>query len=181
MSAHDLNVAKVAVGYNPREKGMIRGYLLQKMVKAASKEPYSLVRILIDKHLVRVFKFAIVGASGTALNLFFTWIFTEYVHLFYVLSAALAIEMSILWAFALNSRITFAYQFKKPGHFALALGKYHGVALGGMCINLTVLYILTEFFGVFYLVSELAAIIVAFGFNYPMCARFVWTYNATVS
>jgi dolichol-phosphate mannosyltransferase len=129
---------------------------------------------------VRVFKFAIVGASGTALNLFFTWIFTEYVHLFYVLSAALAIEMSILWAFALNSRITFAYQFKKPGHFALALGKYYGVALGGMCINLTVLYILTEFFGVFYLVSELAAIIVAFGFNYPMCARFVWTDNATV-
>jgi hypothetical protein len=63
MSAHDLNVAKVAVGNNPREKGMIREYLLQKMVKAASKEPYSLVRILIDKHLVRVFKFAIVGAT----------------------------------------------------------------------------------------------------------------------
>ncbi|HEX7514974.1 MAG TPA: GtrA family protein [archaeon] len=106
MSAHDLTVAKVAAGYNPRKKGMIREYLLQKMVKAASKEPHALVRILIDKHLVRVFKFAIVGASGTALNLFFTWIFTEYVHLFYVLSAALAIEMSILWAFALNSRIT---------------------------------------------------------------------------
>ncbi len=153
MSVRDLNVAKVAVGYNPREKDMIRDYLLQKMVKAASKEPYALVRILIDKHLVRVFKFAIVGASGTALNLFFTWIFTEDVHLFYVLSAALAIEMSILWAFALNSRITFAYQFKKPGHFALALGKYHGVALGEACASILQCFIfslsLLEFFILF--------------------------------
>jgi dolichol-phosphate mannosyltransferase len=151
------------------------------MFKTVSNELYALIRIFIDKHMGRVIKFAFVGASGSVLNLCLTWILTEYVHLFYVLSAALAIEMSILWAFALNSKITFAYQFKKPGHLATALGKYHGVALGGLCINLTVLYTLTEFFGVFYLVSELAAIIVAFGFNYLMCVRFVWINNGTVA
>jgi dolichol-phosphate mannosyltransferase len=115
-----------------------------------------------------------VGASGAVVILFLTWFFTEYVGLFYVLSAALAIEISILWAFALNTKITFRHAFKKRGDLFKALVKYQFVALGGYIINLALLYAFTTFFNVFYLVSELVAIIVVFGFNYLMSFRFVW-------
>jgi dolichol-phosphate mannosyltransferase len=115
-----------------------------------------------------------VGASGVLLVLFLTWIFTEYIRLFYLLSAALAMEISVFWAFALNTKITFRYKFKKSDNLFPALGKYQLVALGGIIINLTLLFAFTTFLNIFYIISELMAILVAFGFRYLMSLRFVW-------
>jgi dolichol-phosphate mannosyltransferase len=115
-----------------------------------------------------------VGASGVLLVLFLTWIFTKYIGLFYLLSAALAMEISVFWAFALNTKITFRYKFKKSDHLFPALGKYQLVALGGIIINLALLFAFTTFFNIFYIISELMAIMVAFGFRYLMSLRFVW-------
>ncbi len=174
MSALDLKVVEIPVGYKQREQGASQVYSSRKMLKVVSNELYALIRVFIAQRMMQAFTFAFVGASGAVLILLLTWIFTEYAHFFYLLSATLAIEISMLWAFALNTKITFRHTFKKNGHLVLALGKYQFVALGGMIINLALLYAFTTFFNVFYLVSELVAIIVAYGFNYLMSLRFVW-------
>jgi dolichol-phosphate mannosyltransferase len=174
MSTRNLRVREIPVGYKQREQGASQVYAPRKILKIVANELYALIRVFIEARGRQAFTFAFVGATGALLILFLTWAFTEYVGLFYVLSAALAIEISILWAFALNTKITFRHTFKKLGDLLLALGKYQLVALGGYIINLALLYAFTTFFNIFYLVSELVAIIVVFGFNYLMSLRFVW-------
>jgi len=180
MSALDLKVLEIPVGYKQREQGTSQVYSPRKILKVVSNELYALIRIFIGERMRQAFTFAFVGASGALLILFMTWMFTEYVHLFYVLSAALAIEISILWAFALNTKITFRHKFKKLEELFSALGKYQFVALGGLFINLALLYAFTTFFNIFYIVSELVAITVAFGFNYLMSLRFVWINKVAI-
>jgi len=53
--------------------------------------------------------------------------------------------------------------------------KYHGTALSGEGINLSILFILTSI-GIFYLFSEFIGILVAFGFNFTLSKKFVWKY-----
>jgi len=55
-------------------------------------------------------------------------------------------------------------QVKKLGKLFPAIGKYQLVALGGIIINLALLFVFTTFFDIFYIVSELIAIILTFGF-----------------
>ncbi|MGD0716714.1 MAG: GtrA family protein [Halobacteriota archaeon] len=149
-------------------------YAPRKILKTGQNELHALFSLFSDARLKQVFRFASVGASGVLLVLFLTWIFTEYIGLFYLLSAALAMQISVFWAFALNTKITFRYKFKKSDNLFPALGKYQLVALGGITINLALLFAFTTFLNIFYIISELMAIIVAFGFRYLMSLRFVW-------
>ena len=96
-------------------------YTPPKSFKTVSNELSALFSVFIDARIRQVFRFASVGASGVLLVLFLTWIFTEYIGLFYLLSAALAMEISVFWAFALNTKITFRYKFKKSDHLFPAL------------------------------------------------------------
>jgi len=180
MSALDLKVVEIPVGYKQRDQGTSQVYSRRKMLKVVSNELYALIRVFIAQRMTQAFTFAVVGASGAVLILLLTWMFTAYAHLFYLLSAALALEISILWAFALNNKITFHNTFKKLEDLLLALAKYQVVALGGFLVNLTVLYVFTTGLNVFYLVSELVAIIIAFGFNYLSSLRFVWTKKVVI-
>lgn len=174
MSALDVNVIELPVSYKQREQGASQVYSPRKMLKVVSNELYALIKVFIAQRMTQALTFAFVGASGAVVILFLTWMFTEYAHLFYMLSAVLAIEISIVWAFVLNNAITFRHSIKKRGDLLLAFGKYQVVALGGLIINAYLLYALTTFLSIFYLVSEIVAITVAFGFNYLMSLRFVW-------
>lgn len=174
MSTRDLVVREIPVRYKQREQGTSQVYTPRKILKIVPNELYALIRVFVDVRGMQALTFAFVGASGALVILFLTWLLTERVGLFYLLSATLAIEVSILWAFALNTKITFRYTFNKPQNLLFSLASYQFVALGGYVINLALLYALTTFFNVYYLISELLAIIVAFGFNYLMSIRFVW-------
>ncbi len=169
-----LNIIEVPVKHRQREEGKSRVYSPAKAVKVAWTEFYTVVRVFVEEHWQRVSKFAFVGATGAIVILFLTWLFTSVGGLWYMFSAALAIELSIFWAFALNTVVTFKHRFKEKRHLLVALAKYHGTSLGGYSLNILVLYVLTVFFGLFYLVAELLAIIVAFGLNYLLSIRFVW-------
>ncbi|CAN5512173.1 hypothetical protein BH18THE1_BH18THE1_21370 [soil metagenome] len=119
-------------------------------------------------------KAIVVGASGAAIILFLTWLGVNS-GLHYVISAAIGIETSIVWAFLLNDRITFKDEignYKLSNAFFRFL-KYNASSLGGETINLSILFILTTG-GLFYLYSEAIAILVAFIFNNKLSRKWVW-------
>jgi len=128
----------------------------------------------IYARISRIVKFSFVGASGVLVVLLLTWVFTEYVSLFYLLSAALAMELSILWTFAMNTKITCRYTFKESSNVVSALGKYQLITLGGNLMSLALIFLFTTYLHLFYIVSELIAIIITFEFGYMMNLRFVW-------
>jgi dolichol-phosphate mannosyltransferase len=130
-----------------------------------------------QEHWQKVFKFALVGATGTMLNLTIIYVLTDYILIWYIISAMIAIECSILWNFYLNTKITFNYRFLSRYDVFAAAFKYHLSSIAGLAINLLVLFILTEFLGIYYIFSELSAIILAFGVNYSISTRYVWYEN----
>jgi putative flippase GtrA len=146
---------------------------LVKLKTELTGKPF-VISILQSESVRRLITFALVGASGAAIVLFLTWLGVN-LGIHYVISAAIGIETSIVWAFLLNDRITFKDKidnYKLSNAFFRFL-KYNASCLGGETINLATLFILTTG-GLFYLYSEMIAILVAFTFNYTLSRKWVW-------
>lgn len=181
---HGITIIEIPVQHVNRLEGETVVYKkskIPKIVKAQLKALMALKRELSGKSFVRsmletksikrLLTFALIGASGAGIIIFLTWLGVN-LKLYYMVSAAIAIEVSILWAFFLNDRVTFKDKIgnsRLPHRFL----KYHGVALAGLGINLSVLYGLTNI-GMFYLASEIIAIFVAFGFNFAASKKWAW-------
>jgi dolichol-phosphate mannosyltransferase len=138
----------------------------------------SIVKTRFNKRLI---SFALVGASGAGIIIFLMWLLVSVFEMYYILGGAIAIELSILWAFFLNNRITFRDKIRseeKQVHWLRRLMKYNITALSGELINLSLLFALTSA-GFFYLVSELLAILIVFAYNFTISNRWVWKDNRT--
>ena len=126
----------------------------------------------------KLIRFAFVGASGAVINLLILWILTNFGHLFYLLSALIAIEISILWNFVFNTKLTFNYKFENMSFFLDSAIKYHMTSFVGILINLSVLLSLTELLNINYIISEIIAILLAFGVNYILSINYIWREKA---
>ena len=138
------------------------------------KHLYSLMRQ--KGELLRFGKFCLVGFSGVFVNMGLLWILTEFAGLFYLLSSAISIEVSIISNFTLNDYFTFTDR-RLPGakSFGRRLLKFNIVSLAGLGINMGILALLTEGLGLYYLLSNIIGIIVATLWNYFVNSW--WTWN----
>ena len=113
----------------------------------------------------QIYKFLIIGLFNGILVLFLTGVFTSYFGIFYVVSALISYELSIMSSFFMNDKWTFRNTLKiSKTHIRLI--KYNTFSLIGMGLNGLILIILTDYFGFHYLLSEGAAILIVFSFNY---------------
>ena len=107
------------------------------------------------------------------------WLFTERVGLFYLASAAIAIETSVFNNFILNDVWTFRDR-RNPGVAARLTRflKFNLVSAAGIGINMGVLWACTELLGVYYLLSNLFGIAAAMVWNFV--ANTSWTWRRKV-
>ena len=128
----------------------------------------------------RASKFSAVGLSGVAVNMSFLWILTEYLRLPYTISSVIAIELSILNNFWWNQSWTWADR-KAPGVRSLGTRffKYHASVLVSAAVNWGLLVLLTETFGVYYLVANGIGIAVGAVLNYMLSDRLVFGAGET--
>lgn len=124
----------------------------------------------------KVIRFGLVGISGILVNMGLLYALTEVAGLYYLVSAAIAIELSIVNNFALNDVWTFrSIEFLKFGRRFSRFGSFQAVSMGGLALNMAVLYLLAEVAGVYYLLANLAGISVAFAWNYMVNRHYTWT------
>ena len=122
---------------------------------------------LFAKH---AFKYYLVGASGVFVNLGILFILTEFVGLWYLLSSTIGIYVSITTNFLLNKTWTFRDTvMEQPGF--LMYGKFIGVSLVGMGIQLGFNYIFVEKLSVYYLLAALMSIMIASSINFILNRR----------
>ena len=135
---------------------------------------YSLMRNFPSSVTGRQFlKFAFVGFIGTLLNLAVLFTFTEFFGLYYIFSALIAFIVADTNNFILNKVFTFRERLRhKTAH---KFGKFVLVSIAAICVNLTFLYIFTEFFGLYYIFSEIAAICIAMSINFTGNRK--WTFR----
>jgi dolichol-phosphate mannosyltransferase len=123
----------------------------------------------------KILRFGLVGCTGIAVNMGLLWILTGFAGVYYLVSSAVAIEISILNNFLWNDRWTFGGGRAHRGRsFVSRLGLFHAISVGGAAINWLVLLALTQFAGVFYLVSNLAGILAGFVWNYLVNRNVTW-------
>jgi len=117
-----------------------------------------------------IFKFFIVGLIGAVLVLIFTIIFTSYLGIFYVISTAIAFEISIVWGFIANDKWTFS-GVKKSSKWYFRFFKYNVFSLVALGIIQIIMITLTTQVGFHYTISESIAIVVAFFYNFIMSKK----------
>lgn len=125
----------------------------------------------------KIGKFCFVGLSGVLVNVGSLYLFTEYIGLYYIISSLVAIEISILSNFLLNDYWTFKLKDKADKYTQNRFKRFFSfqcISIVGLIINIGILYFLTNFFGIYYLVSNLIGIVIVFFWNYLMNTQVTW-------
>jgi len=117
---------------------------------------------LFAKH---AFQYYLVGASGVFVNLGILYALKEYVGLWYLLSSAIAIYVSMTTNFILNKTWTFKDTMAKQ-RLIFMYGKFIGISLVGMIIQLGFNYIFVDKFSMYYLLAAFISIGIASGVNF---------------
>ncbi len=117
---------------------------------------------LFAKH---AFQYYLVGASGVFVNLGILYALKEYVGLWYLLSSAIAIYVSMTTNFILNKTWTFKDTMAKQRAIFM-YGKFIAISLVGMIIQLVFNYIFVDKFSMYYLLAAFISIGIASGVNF---------------
>ena len=124
---------------------------------------------------LRFVKFALVGLSGAIVNLELLYILTEMVGVYYIASALISVEVSIISNFLLNNFWTWrAKAAPDIYHLVVCLVKFQAVSTIGLLANLSILWLLTELTGVHYMFSEIVAIGVVAFWNFLANENWTW-------
>lgn len=118
-------------------------------------------------------KFAVVGGTGTLINLGILYLLTTVAGIYYMLSAIFSFLVAMTSNFFLNKIWTFKENIKSDvGKKYVKFGTISIIALG---VNLTFLYIFTEIAGIYYLISQALAIGIALIINF--LGNKAWTFK----
>lgn len=118
---------------------------------------------MFKEYFTQFIKFCIVGSTGALIHLGLLYILTEFFHIWYIFSAAVAFMVAVANNFMWNKYWTFKDKTPEiPRQFIL----YTVVNIISLGINLSVLYILTEYVGMWYMTAQVVAILVALSNNY---------------
>ena len=119
---------------------------------------------LFAKH---AFQYYLVGASGVFVNLGLLFALKEYEGLWYLLSSAIAIYVSMTTNFLLNKTWTFKDSMAKQ-RTLLMYGKFIGISFVGMIIQLGFTFTFVDMFSMYYLLAALISILIASGVNFVL-------------
>jgi len=112
------------------------------------------------------FKFCVVGAIGTIINLAILYSLVEWLFVWYILAAAIAFGVAVTSNYILNKIWTFHYKTTSASVFFGSYAKFISISIIGLVINLAILYVLVEYFHIWYIFSQIIAIGIATLWNY---------------
>ena len=119
---------------------------------------------LQKENVCEFFKFICVGLAGTILHLAVLYIFTEFFGIYYIISSIFGFCLGVTNNFILNKIWTFK---EKLNHGVVK--KYYRYFILNVIIlfiNLFILYSLTEFLQMYYILSQIIAVGFSFLINF---------------
>lgn len=107
----------------------------------------------MKKLLKQFIKFAVIGSFVTFIHIFLMFLLTEFFNFYYVLSSVIGFLCANITSYGLNKKYTFEYKKKSRKNYFVFLF----ISIIAISFNLIILYVLTEFFYVYYILSQLIA------------------------
>ena len=123
--------------------------------------------------LKQLIKFAFVGFTGTIVNLTILYTLTEFFYVYYIISEIIAFFISVINNYILNKIWTFKENIEE--RLIRKYFKYTIICLISLIVNISILFILVEFFGIWYIFAEIVAIMGGFLFNF--IGNKLWTFR----
>ena len=142
--------------------------------------------------LTRIGKFLIVGLIGTVVNVSILYLITEKVLggsailiagivPSYMLASMIAMESAIISNFIFNEHWTFKDRRDKNDMISVTKRgiKFNMCRLSGVVINIIILFVLTDFLKLYYILSSIIAILIVTMWNYTTSSKLVWSEKNT--
>lgn len=164
------NVKEIPITFINRTEGKSKagmGEIIYYLENLIGYLPYK------KKVIKEFFKFAFVGLVGTFINIVILYSLTEFLGIYYMFSEVFAFIIAATSNFFLNKIWTFKERVKES-----ILNKYLlflSVSITALIVNLFFLYILTEFLGIYYIISQFVSIGIALMINF--LGNKIWTFR----
>ena len=143
--------------------GFIKSQFVVRLMAVGEQERPSKVS-LFAKH---AFKYYLVGGIGVLVNLGILYALKEYAGLWYLVSSAIAIYVSMTTNFLLNKSWTFRDTMVKQSALFMYI-KFIGISIIGMLIQLGFNYIFVNEMHMYYLLAAFISIVIASGVNFVL-------------
>lgn len=126
----------------------------------------------------RFTRYCTVGAIGIVINTIALFLFTNVLGFFYLISAIMAHEISIIGNFVINDNWTFKSLVtqNKPQDIAYRAFKYNLAKITGIAISISLLFIMTEFLSINYIYANILAITMGVAWGYSTSTMIVWRH-----
>ena len=128
-------------------------------------------------HLRRFLRFCAVGLSGVIVNEVALWFFTAVGGFYYIYASLLAVELAIVNNFVLNDRWTFrdrSCQQRGRENSIKRFYQFNLICGVGAILNVGILWVLTSFMGLHYLLSNLVGTTASMFWNYGLNGCITW-------
>jgi putative flippase GtrA len=115
-------------------------------------------------------KFTLIGATAFVINLALLWLFTDVMHIHYVISFIVSAQISIFWNFVWHDNWTWG-KVEKQKSLADRLKAFEAIYISSLIANTVLIYVFTEYFSLHYIVSMVIAVGITFVYNYAMQSK----------
>jgi dolichol-phosphate mannosyltransferase len=145
--------------------------------KASYKEALNylnlLLRLKFGSGSMRLAGFALVGATGIAVNSLVLYLATSLLNIYYLYSVVIATVASTIWNFIFTE--IWVYQSGKQSsgrvrRFAL----FSSINIGALALRGPLIFVLTSTLGIYYLISNLITLILMIGVRFLLADFVIW-------
>jgi len=120
-------------------------------------------------------RFVLVGTVVAGVQIALLWIFVDRIGLNYLISAVIAIEITIILSYILNNAWTFREtQNTGLGEYVIGLLKTNVVRGTAIPIQVPALFVLVTWVNIPYLIANGIAIIISGVYRYALDTRWTW-------
>ena len=141
-------IVRLELSNNKRQENMIQHLLKDKT----------------DSTIIQLFRYTIVGGFAFIVDFGSLYLLTEYAHVYYLISAAIAFILGLSINYALSVKWVFINHSLKSKSLEFAI--FALIGLLGLAINELVIWFFKEIVQIHYLYSKLISTLVVYLFNF---------------
>ena len=113
---------------------------------------------------MQFFRYFFSGGSAFLLYLFLLFVFTEYLHIYHLVSLIIAYSTGIFLNFFISKRFVFSSGQKS----SFQIVKFFGVGLVGLCLQYGFVWASTNFLNLYYLYANIIASAVVYVVSFSL-------------
>jgi dolichol-phosphate mannosyltransferase len=151
--------------------------------KASVTEAWKYFKLLLNlrfgESTVRFTSFALVGVSGLLVNSLVLYLATSSLHIFYLISAAIATVASTLWNFVLVEAWVYRAGNRTEGRFR-RLGMFYVMNVIALGARSPLIFIMTSVLGIHYVLSNLVSLVFLTVLRFFTADYLIWGRSSVV-